>query len=484
MILKGREVFWMSSEIINAAAPKKKKRKLTMPHIYLLLFMFACVCAIASWIIPAGVFDRVQNSAGKGVVIPGTYHTVASTPVTLFQLISSIYKGMLDAGNIIFFVFMAYASIGLIISTGAFNGLVAKLLKKVHGKYRTIIIPAFLLIIGIASSTIGCFEEMYPFIPIFVGITIAMGYDAIVGAGIVALATSIGYSAAFMNPFNVGMAQSIAGITQMSGAGFRIFSHLVMITVASIYMIRYALKVEADPSKSVVHGISFSNLEMDKEDLENHPFGIREKLVLLTLAAGIAVIVWGCKTRGWYFEELCTAFLTMGVISAIIMGWGPNIICGKMANSFSEIAMACIMIGVARAILVVLNEGNIIDTVVYGLSIPLSYMPKWIAGEAMLVFQTLLNFLIPSSTGMAVVSMPIMAPLSDLLGIPRQVAVLAFQFGDGLTNVLWPTASTPVICAIAGIPLQKWMKWFTPLFLLLLLTEAVLIAISIAIGYV
>lgn len=473
----------MSSLSNDKEAPRKKKWKLSMPHIYLLLFLFACVCAAASYILPAGVFDRIENSNGRMMIVPGTYHVVESTPVSPFQLFSSIYKGMLAAGDIIFFVFVAYASIGLIISSGAFNGLVAKLLKNVKGKYRSLIIPVFLVIIGITSSTIGCFEEMFPFIPIFVGISIAIGYDALVGAGIVALATSIGYSCAFMNPFNVGMAQSIAGVDQMSGTGFRIISHVVMITVASIYMIRYALKVEADPTKSIVYGISFAHLEMDKDDLANAPFGIREKSVILTLCLGIAVIVWGCKTRGWYFEELCVVFLLMGLISGAIMGWKPNAICEKIANSFSEIAMACLVIGVARAILVVLNEGNIIDTVVYGLSIPLSHMPVWIAGEAMLLFQTLLNFLIPSSTGMAVVSMPIMAPLSDLLGISRQVAVLAFQFGDGLTNVLWPTACTPIICAIAGIPLQKWMKWFFPLFLLLFLTEAILIAISIAIGF-
>lgn len=460
----------------------KNKSKFKMPHIYVLLFGIICICAIASWILPAGQFDMVKNAAGKMVVDPGTYHAVESSPIMPFQMLRGIYLGMVDASGVVFFVFMAYASIGLIIATGAFNGLVAKLLKSLQGKSRTIVIPVFITIIGIASSTIGCFEEMFPFIPIFVGISIAMGYDAIVGLAIVALGAGLGYSGATLNPFTVGMAQSIAELPQLSGAGFRVFCHVVMIVVASFYTIRYALAIQADPSKSIVYGFSFGKLEMDREHMEQHPFGIREKLVLFTLAAGIIVIVWGTKEKGWYFEELCAVFLIMGLISAIIMGWSANTIAEKIAASFSDIAVACMMIGIARAILVILTQGNIIHTVVYGLSVPLSYMPRWIAAEAMLLVQTLLNFLIPSGSGQAVVSMPIMAPLADILQIPRQVAVLAFQFGDGLSNVMWPTALTPVVCGIAGVPIQKWWKWFTPLFGMLVVTQMILIAIALAIG--
>lgn len=460
-----------------------EKKKFKMPHIYILLFTIICICTLATWILPAGEFERVANESGKMVVVPGTYKAVESTPVTLFQMFRSIYSGMIDASGVVFFVFMAYASIGLIISTGAFNGLVAGLIKILRGKTRSIIIPIFISILGIISSTIGCFEEMFPFIPIFVGIAIAMGYDAIVGLAIVALGVGIGYSGAAINPFTVGMAQSIAGLPPLSGVGFRIFCHIVMVIVASIYTIKYALKIQLDPTKSLLYGTPLSGVNMNNSDLENQPFGIRQKLVLLTLVIGIVVIVWGTKELHWYFEELCAVFLIMGIISSLIMGWSPNVIAEKIASSFSEIAMACMMIGIARGILMVLSQGNIIDTVVYSLSIPLSSLPKWIAGEAMLLVQTALNFLIPSGSGQAVVSMPIMAPLSDILGISRQIAVLAYQFGDGLSNIMWPTAFAPVLCGIAGVKLEKWWKWFTPLFVLLILTQMVLIAIGIAIGF-
>ena len=455
-----------------------KKRKFKLPHIFVLLTGIIIVCAILTWILPAGEFDRQTNAAGTEVVVPGTYHTVDASPVGPFETLKSLYNGMLNGGGVIFFVFIAYASIGLIISTGAFNGLVAGLLKILKGKARAVIIPIFILVLGCISSTIGVFEEAFPFIPIFVGIAIAMGYDALVGLGIVALGVGLGYSGAVMNPFTVGMAQDIAGIPQMSGIGFRIICHVVMIIVASILLIRYALKIQADPTKSYVYGDDFSHMEMDPQGIEHHSFGIREKAVLAVLALGVVVIVWGVKTKGWYFEDLSAVFLLMGIISSFIMGWGPDTIAQKMAASFTDIAVACMIIGFSRGILVVLQSGHIIDTIVYGISIPLGKFPAWIASELMLVVQTLLNFLIPSGSGQAVTSMPIMAPLADLIGVSRQVSVLAFQFGDGLSNIIWPTAMAPIMCGIAGIKIEKWWKLIVPIFLALFITQGVLIAIA------
>ena len=458
-----------------------KKKKFKMPHIYVLLITIIIICAIASWILPAGEFDRALNDAGREMVVPGTYHIIESTPVGFFTLVQSIYNGTVDAAGVIFFVFISYASIGLIIASGAFNGLVASMLRILKGSARVIIIPVFITLIGCASSTIGVFEEMFPFIPIFVGIAIAMGYDAIVGLAIVALGTGLGYSGAVMNPFTVGMAQSIADVPQMSGAGYRIICHIILIAVASFFVIRYALKIQADPTKSLVYGDDFSSLAMDSDHIENKPFGIREKLVLATLVAGIVVIVWGTKAKGWYFAELSAVFLLMGLVSGFIMGWGPNEIAEKVAKSFSEIAVACMMIGIARGILVVLQAGHIIDTIVYYLSIPLSQLPGAISAVAMFLVQTGINFFIPSGSGQAVTSMPIMAPLADLIGISRQSAVLAFQFGDGLSNIIWPTSMTPIICGIAGVKIEKWWKWFVPIFIALVITQSILMAVSVVV---
>lgn len=435
------------------------KRRIKLPHIYVLLVSIIIFCSILTWILPAGQFERMVNSEGIEIAVAGTYHYVEKTPVGVFQTIQSIYKGMVDAAPVVFFVFVSFSSIGLIIETGAFSGLVSFLLGVLKGNSKVIIIPIFITLLGAGSSTIGVFEEIMPFIPIFVGISIALGYDALVGLAIVALGAGLGYAGAFMNPFTVGTAQTIAGVPIMSGSTFRIFSHVITILISSIYIIRYALKVQKDKTKSYLYGDKISNISQNTNP-GDYTFGIREKLVLLVLLFGIIIVVYGSSTYGWYFDEINAVFLSMGLLSSFIMGWSPNIIGEKIAKNFENAAMACMMIGIARGILIVLTEGNIIDTIVYGLSLPLSYLPKLLMGPAMLVFQTILNFFIPSGSGQAVTSMPIMAPLSDLLGISRQVSVLAFQFGDGLSNILWPTAFAPHDYRVSWNKIRKMVEVF------------------------
>lgn len=458
------------------------KKKFELPHIYVLLSSIIIVCAILTWILPTGEFVRKANEAGIEVAIPGTYHLVEKSPVGFFATVQSLYKGMVDAGPVIFFVFVSFSSIGLILETGAINGLIANILRNSKDKTQIMIIPIFITLIGIISSTIGVFEEMMPFIPVFAGICVAMGYDPIVGMAIVALGTAVGYSGAVVNPFTVGMAQSIAELPQLSGAWYRIICHIAMIIVTSLYVMSYAKKIKKDPVKSLTYGDENKH-SVTSEELMNYTFGIREKLVLLTLILGIATIVYGSYNFGWYFNETNAVFLLMGIISALIMGWSFNKIAENIAKNFTDVAMACMMIGIARGILIVLKDGNIIDTIVYGLSIPLSYLPKFLMGPAMLIFQTLLNFFIPSGSGQAVTSMPIMAPLADLLGISRQVSVLAFQFGDGFSNIVWPTAFAPIVCGIAGVKLDKWWKFIVPLFGLVVITQSILLMVAIMINY-
>jgi uncharacterized ion transporter superfamily protein YfcC len=459
------------------------KKKLAMPHVYVLLTGIILAAALLTWVLPAGEFDRAPNAAGRTVVVAGTYHQVEGHPVGFFSAIQAIYKGMVDAADIIFFIFVSFACINTLIASGAFHGLVAGMLKTLRGNARAVFIPVFLLIFGAASSTIGLFEESLPFIPIFVGIAIAMGYDALIGMAVVAVGVGVGYSGAAMNPFTVGVAQGIADLPYLSGAWYRIICHVAQLLVAGTYMVRYALKIAKNPQASLVYGDDFSKVSISEDSLAKHEFGVRQKLSLGIFLVTLVFFVFGVKVWGWYLGEISAAFLLMSVLIAIIMGWSPNEYCRKITTSLGEVTTACLMVGIARGIRVVLQEGRIIDTVVYGMAQPLSYLPKWLAGEAMLVMQTLLNFLIPSGSGQAATSMPIMAPVADLLGISRQVAVLAFQFGDGLSNILWPTAFAVVMSGIAGIRITRWWRWFVPLFLLIFLTQAILIAIAIAIGY-
>ena len=397
-----------------------EKKKFSVPHVFILLFAIIVICTVLTWIVPAGEFDRVEGANGRMLAVAGTWHEVESSPVGIFQMFRAVYDGMLNAADISMLIFLCFASTSFIIKSGAFDGLVVFLMKIFKGNSSVIIIPIFMALFGLGSSTVVMFEEWLPFIPVFASIFIGIGYDAIVGLAVVTLGAGLGYSGAFMNPFTVGVAQGIAEVDYMSGAGYRILCHLVMLAVASALVIRYALKVKKDPTASIVYGMDFSELSASK-DVENKEFGIRQALVLIDL-------------------------------------------------------LGCI-------ILIVLQAGNIIDTIVYALSVPLAAFPAWLTGVAMLIMQTVLNFFIPSGSGQAATSMPIMAPLADMLGVIRDVAVLAFQFGDGLSNIVWPTGFAAVMAGLAGVKLDKWWKFIFPIFGILVLTQAVLLVIAVVIGF-
>ncbi len=458
-----------------------EKKKFKLPHIFVLLFGITLICSILTWIIPAGNFERVVNDAGREVVVAGTWTATESSPIGFFEFFQAFYKGMNNAADVVFFVFIAFASTTFILKSGAFSGLVSFLMKIFKGKSSVAIIPIFMALFGLGSSTVGMFEEWLAFIPIFAGIFISLGYDAIVGLAVVALGAGMGFSGAVMNPFTVGVAQGIAEVQYMSGVGFRLLCHAAMLAVGAGLTMRYALKIKADPTKSIVYGDDFSALVSDDDGTRE--FGLKQKLVLADLIITIAVVVWGVKVHGWYFTELSAVFLIMGLVAALIMRYSADEIGNFFAEGFVDACTASMMVGLARATLIVLQEGNIIDTVVNGLATPLSYLPAAAAGAVMLFIQTLLNFFIPSGSGQAAVSMPIMAPIADLLGIQRDVAVLAYQFGDGMSNIVWPTAFAAVMAGLAGVKLEKWWKFIFPVFGCIIVVQAVLIVIAVMTGF-
>ncbi len=462
-----------------------EKKKFNLPHTFIILFAIIVVCAILTWIIPAGSFDYMENADGRQVAISGTWHEVDDvSPVGPFRVFELVYEGMVDAADISFLVFITYASVVFVIKSGAFDGAVAALLKVFKGKSSLITIPVFMLIIGLGSSTIGMFEEWLPFIPVFAAIYVGMGYDALVGLAVIAFGAGMGYSGAMMNPFTVGVAQGIAEVTYMSGSGYRLICHLCMWAVAAAVTMKYAAKVHDDPTKSYLYGTKLEEISNEKAvDVENLEFGIKQKLVLADLIITILLVVYGVIKLGWYFSQICGIFLIMAIVCAIIMRWDLNTIGTTFAVGFQEATTAAIMIGIARGVKLVLVEGGIIDTVVYGFTLPLSHLPASLSAVAMLIMQTLLNFFIPSGSGQAAVSMPIMAPVADLLGITRDTAVLAFQFGDGLSNIIWPTAYAAVMAGLAGVPLEKWWKFAFKLFGIIIVVQSILMVIAVAINF-
>jgi uncharacterized ion transporter superfamily protein YfcC len=457
------------------------ERKSKVPHTFVLLFGLIVLAVIGTYVLPAGQFDRAKDErTNRTLVVPGTYHHVEQTPVSPFNTFIAIQKGMVDAGEIIFFVFLVYASFFVVLQTGALHAFIGWLLRILKGK-EILAIPVFMYTFALGGAIFGMYEETFGFIPLFVGLAIAMGYDAIVGVSMVCFGVAMGFAAAFMNPFTVGIAQKIAEIDPLfEGMGFRMVCWFVMVSMAVLWTMRYAKKIKQDPTKSFVYGLDMGSLALDHDELVKSHFRPKDKAILAVVVGTVVLLVWGVIEKGWYFDEIAGLFLIMGFASGLLSGMSPSKLASCYLEGCRDIVFGALVIGLSRGVLVVMKEGQIIDTVVNGLAQPLSNFPSWVGAEGMLIVQTLINFFIPSGSGQAATTMPIMAPLSDLLGISRNTAVLAFQFGDGFSNILWPTTLLPVICSISKVPIEKWWKYFVPFFLLLFVVQMVFVWAAVA----
>lgn len=462
-----------------------EEKKLKVPHVYVLLLAIILVCSALTYIIPAGNYDMmtIQTESGtRDVVDPSTYHATESSPVNLMGLLSSIPRGMNEAAAIIFFIFIVGGSFGVLQDTGAIEAGLGRLTRIFAGK-ETLLIPVIMIAFAFGGAALGMAEETLPFIPIMVSLCVALGFDSITGTAVVLMGAGAGFAGAFMNPFTVGVAQGIAELPLFSGMKFRIGVFVVMLAIAITFVMRYASKIKKNPQLSPMYAI---DKQREKNlDLDNlHEFGGREKLILLVFAASIVILVYGVITNGWYFSEISALFLGMAIVVGLIGKLGLNGLAESLAKGMTSVASGALIVGFARGILIVLTDGNIIHTILYSAANFLSILPSSVTAMGMYIFQCLLNFIIPSGSGQAAVSIPILAPLSDMVGITRQTAVLAFQLGDGISNIFTPTSGYFMAgLALANIPWTKWAKWILPAIIVWYLAGAVFVIIAQMIQY-
>lgn len=358
-----------------------------------------------------------------------------------------------------------------------------KLALATRGKEK-IMIPIVMAIFALAGATFGINEEGIIFVPIGIALARAMGYDAIVGMSMVTLGASIGFSSGIMNAFTVGVAQGIAELPIFSGWGLRIAVWIVMLIITAIYVTRYARKVKADPTLS--HVVELENAEKDQKlDLDNlQDLTKRDYLILLEVLICFGILIYGVFKYGWYLTEIFALFIIMGLGAGILAGFGPSKIATEFVNGAKSIVFGALVVGIARTILVVMTDGMIIDSFLHGLSGLIAYLPKSVAAVGMLLVQAVTNFFIPSGSGQAAATMPLMTPLADVLGLTRQTAVLAFQFGDGFTNNIIPTSSVLMgSLSVAKIPYERWLKYVAPLMGIWIVTCAVFMVIATVINY-
>lgn len=455
----------------------EKKKKFQVPHVYALLIGIIVLCTILTYVIPAGAYDMMVLEDGREVVNPDTFHYIDPTPVGLMGTLSAVFRGMVESAQIVFLIFIFGGVFGVIGDTGAIEAGLVKVARVLAGK-ETVIIPVFMLIFSVMGAIIGSAEDLLPFIPIMVSLCLALGFDSITGAAIVLCGGAAGFAGAFLNPYTEGVAQGIAGLPIFSGLGYRlvVYACLTLLTISFVFI--YARRVKKNPTLSTMHVID--STRDDKLDLEGmQQITGRQKLVLLALAITIGLLAFGSIKLGWYFEEIAGLFFGLSIIAAICGGMSVNEYANSLGKGMGDIATGALVCGFARGIMVILTDGNIIHTILNAAASVLVKLPSTISAVGMYIFQCLLNFIIPSGSGQAAVSMPIMAPLADIVGVTRQTSVLAFQLGDGLSNVFTPTSGYFMAgLALAKIPWEKWAKWLLPLLGLQYLLGAVFVVIA------
>ncbi len=449
-----------------------KKSPDALVIISVVLLFFICL----TWLVPAGEYAR-ELVDGKTVVVAGTYQAVAASPQGLMSLLTAPIKGIVGAANIIAFVLLVGGAFSVLTATGAIDaglGAVLAYAKKNPGM-RHLIIPVLMVAFSLGGCTFGMSEENLVFILITIPLARSMGYDNIVGVAIPFIGAGAGFAGAVINPFTVGIAQGIAEVPVGSGAGYRWVVWAIFTFIAIAFVMAYVRKLERKPGSGL---LADADSELDAEEMKDVPFTVGRKLVLVLFALAIILLMYGANYLDWYINEISALFISLGLLAAVIARMKVSETVNAFTSGARDMLVAALIIGLSKGVLVIAEDGKIIDTVLYAMSNSVSELPNYLSVQMMFLVQGFINIFIPSGSGQAAITMPIMTPLADLLDINRQTAVLAFQFGDGLLNLIIPTSGVTMgILAIAKIPYNTWMRWIWKLMIVFLLTSVILLGI-------
>jgi len=452
----------------------EKKR---IPHTLIIVSVILIIFLILTWIIPAGEFQRHEYN-GRQVVVPGTYHHVDPQPQGLMDLFKAPIRGMISAAQIIAFVLLIGGAFGIVNKTGAINAGLAGILEatKRNPAIKKFIIPIIMFLFSLAGASFGMCEEVMVFILITIPLAIAMGYDSLTGIAMPFIGAASGFAGAFSNPFTIGIAQGIAEIPVFSGWEYRLVVWVILMAAAIAFVMWYAHRIEKNPQKSLVYEIDRKRDLTAYHSAEDLAFTLKRKLVLAVFFGSIVMLIVGVNIWDWYINEIAGLFIAMGLLAAIFSGLKANTAVGAFLEGARDMMTAAMVIGLTRGMLIVATDGKIIDTILAGIAGSMDQFPKVVSVQFMFLFQGVMNFFVPSGSGQAALTMPLMSPLSDLIGITRQTAVLAYQLGDGLFTNIFPTSGVTMgILAIGNIPYEKWLRFMLPLSLIFLILACLLL---------
>lgn len=423
-------------------------KKRTIPSTYVIISMIILLCAVLTWFVPGGQYIK----GAEGTL---TYESTPSVPQT-WQVFTSIYHGFVKQAGIIVFILVVGGAFWLLNSTGAVSSAISHFIKGI-GRHDMVVLVSITVLFSLGGAVFGMSEETIPFVGIVVPLVVSMGYSPVMGMLIVYVAANIGFSGAFLNPFTVGIAQQMSDLPPFSGMGYRIICWGVLTVLMAVFVVIYAKKTKG---KYIPSAEDAGRLHPDTPPSESGPLSRRHTWILIVLALTVLALIVGVTLWKWYMPEITGLFLLMGILCGIIAGYGPNKIADEFLAGAKDILSAALVVGFASGIIVILQDGKIVDSILHGMQEGLEGTSPVASLGAMYGIQALINFIIPSATAKAAITIPIMAPFSDMVGVSRQAMVLAFQFGDGFTNMVTPTSGVLIAAlAMARIPYTKWVAW-------------------------
>ena len=460
--------------------------RVRLPHPIILLLACLAASAAASWIVPAGQYERREDPAlGRTVVVPGTFHPVEPSPLSALEAAVALPKGLADAASVVFLVFLVGGAFAVVEQTGALGGAVSWLVARL-ARRETLVIPIASAGFALGGIALNMQEEIIAFMPVLLLLVRRLGFDPLTAVAMSMGSAAVGASFSPINPFQAGIAQQLAELPPLSGAGFRVVFLGLAVAIWIAGTVRYAGRARA-----LAGGAGGEQLEAV------HPTGGaaapsggaaapgagRHAVVLGLVVAAFGLLAYGLVRLGWGFDELSALFFAMGLAAGLVAGLGWSGTAEAFVGGFRSMAGAALLIGFARAIYVALDQGRILDTLVHALFTPLEHLPVAASAVGMMVAHTLIHVPVPSVSGQAVLTIPILVPVSDLLQLSRQVTVLAYQYGTGLCEVLTPTnGALMAILAAAGVPFDRWLRFVLPLWAALFALGAAAVILAIGVG--
>ncbi len=435
------------------------------PHTYVLLLGLVAVAAVLTHAVPAGSFDRIEHD-GRQLVVPGSYTIRAPHPAGIGDVFMAWPRGLKATASIVFYIFLIGGTFGVINATGAVDAAIGGVVTAGRGRALWVI-AVLMLAFSVGGGTIGMAEETLPFIPALVILAKRMGYDDVTGCAIALVGAGAGFSGAFLNPFTVGVGQGIAGVPLFSGMGYRLVVWTVVTAIAIAYVLSYARRVRRDPAEAA------------PAEAGHAPITVRHVAVLVALGLALVSVVVGAMRLDWGLEQLAALFVAVAGVCGLIGGLGASATAERFVEGAAGIAGGALVVGLARGVLVVFDGAGVSDTLLHAMAGAVAGLPAWASVLGIYAVQVAISYIVPSGSGQAALALPILVPLADMVGVTRQTSVLAYQFGDGFSNILTPTQGYFMAAlALANIPFPRWARFIIPLQLIWLAAGAALLLIA------